>query len=114
MNKDIPKVCSNCMYWAESQPQADNPDALFARCYNLKCEKGETLRDESCSLFYPRPTKDSITVWVEDCTGCLCYAFRYEFEEGREYPMVCCKRTDVLDNGDFNVCRETSEIDWEL
>jgi hypothetical protein len=107
------KQCSECMYWSESQPQADNPQADWAICYNVLNEKRETLRGECCSNYYPRPTRESITVWVEDCTDCICYAFRNEFEEGREYPMTCQKRIDVLDNGDFNVCKETSEIDWE-
>jgi len=109
------KNCSECMYWAESQPQAPNPQAPSARCYNVKCEKKVTLREDSCDRYYPRPTIESITVWVEDTDkNCICYAFRFEFEDGREYPMLCTKRPALDESGNPCICRETSEIDWEL
>jgi hypothetical protein len=75
---------------------------------NIESAKaGFTEEMETCSEWYQDVHAGSMTVWIEEDggRGCICFAFRNEFTEGRKYPMACEKRQAIR-------CSETGQIGW--
>ena len=63
-------------------------------CRNIESkEAGFTEAKESCSEWYEDSHVGSITAWIEEDGGggCICFAFRNEFVEGRIYARSCKK-----------------------
>ena len=79
-------------------------------CRNIESKKaGFTEAKESCSEWYEDSHVGSITVWIEEDGGggCMCFAFRNEFVEGRIYAMSCKKRKAGI------TCLETGKVGWD-